>query len=118
MSFADPTSITINGVAIAVNKIRDDGLTSEYMSVDQTLNLIISHQRLKTGRIRTLVKMTMARTVVNPLTGLNVVESSTHQYTFDRPAYGWTATFIDQEQDGLTGLLTLANVTKLFGLEH
>lgn len=118
MSFADPTVITLSGTAINLNKIRDDGLTSEYMSVDQNVNLIISHQRLGNGRIRTLVKMKVLRQVVNPLTGLNVTESSTHSHTIDRPAFGWTAAFLDAEQDALNGLLTLANVTKLFGLEH
>jgi len=118
MSFADPTTITINGVALSLAKIRDDGLTSEYNSVDGLYNLLISHNRLKSGRIKTVVKLTVFRTVVHPLTGLNVTESVTHQYSFDRPPYGWTATFLDQESDGLMALLTLANMTKLFGLEH
>jgi len=118
MSFADPTSVTINGVAISLAKIRDDGLTSEYNSVDGLHNLVISHNRLKSGRIKTIVKLTVFRNVVNPLTGLTVTESVTHQHSIDRPAYGWTATLLDQEQDGLSGLLTAANMTKLFGLEH
>lgn len=118
MSFLDPTTITVNSIAIPLNKIRDDGLTSEYMSSDQSVNLVISHQRLKNKRIRTLLRMQQTKSVTNPLTGQSVLESATFSTTIDRPPYGWTAVDLKQAVDGLYGLLSQANVTKLYGLEH
>lgn len=118
MSLADPiTTFTLNGVVINLNKIRDDGLLSEYNSVDGLVNLVVSHQRLKSGRIRTLQKLTVFRDVVNA-SGVTVRESITHSKTMDRPGFGWNPTLIKQEIDALNGLQTTAHVTKLFGLEH
>lgn len=118
MSFPDPVAGTLNSVAFSLNEIRDDGLLSEYISSDQTIKLVIQHTRTNKGRIRSQMNLTVYRSIVNPLTGLTVQESSSHQYSWDRPAFGWTATFGDQEKNALTGLLTTANMTKLFGLEH
>jgi len=119
MSLADPiVTFILNGVTISLAKIRDDGLLSEYNSIDGLVNLVVSHQRLKTGRIRTLQKLTVFRDVVNPTTGLTVRESTTHQWTVDRPGFGWTATLWKQESDALNGLQSTTHVTKLFGLEH
>lgn len=117
MSFPDPIAGTLNGVAFSLNEIRDDGLLSEYISQDQMIKLIIQHTRTNKGRIRSQMNLTVYRSILNAQ-GATILESSSHQYSWDRPSYGWTAAFGDQEKSALNGLLTTANVAKLFGLEH
>lgn len=119
MSMSDPLSITINAVTTTLGKIRDDGLLSEYQSVDESLNLIVSHLRIqKTRRVKTIMKLVVKKNATDPISGLSVAVSTTYQWSMDRPTFGWTDQQIKNDVDGLNGLLTLVNVTKLRGLEH
>lgn len=115
--FPDPTSVTINSVAKSMPRVFNDGLSSEYKTSDGLYQLDISHQETGASRIRTLVKLTTKKVAADPLTAVNTNVSDTVQITFDRPAFGFTDVDLYQQLQGLAGLLTQANVTKLYGFE-
>jgi hypothetical protein len=118
MAFADPTTITLNSVANTLNKIKEVGLSTLYSSADQNLQLELSHQPLKNGRIRTLARLVQRKVVTNPLDSTQDYDTVTVNATIDRPGYGWTAAEIGYLVGGLTAFLSSANVTKLYELQH
>jgi len=117
MAFADPQTITVNGVAQTLNRVETSGRRSVYSTADGVWTLTISHQPAKTkGRIRTLVKLVKRAIVTNPL------DSSSSDYdtlVFDRiiehPEYGFTVAEVQQADAGLDAWTTDAVVAALYG---
>lgn len=112
--FADPQSITINGVAKSMPRISTSGLESLYSKDDETYKLRISHQ--KSGkRIRSMVRVDRRDIVVDPLTAENDYETLGVYFVIDRPEVGFSITEIDYVVQGLKTWLSTAYVTAICG---
>jgi hypothetical protein len=112
--FADPQSITVNGVAKSMPRISSSGLESLYSMSDEAYKLRISHQ--KSGkRIRSMVRVDRRDIVADPLTAENDYETLGVYFVIDRPEVGFSVTEIDYVVQALKTWLSTANVTAVFG---
>lgn len=115
--FADPQSITVNGVAHSLPRIAVGDLSASYEQNDGTFHLDISHQVTKQDRVRSLVRVSQKKVVTDPLNSVNDYDNLTLTFTLDRPSYGFSQTETEQLVAGLVAWLTTGNVDKLYGRE-
>lgn len=115
---SDPQTITINAIAVTLNRISTSGLGSSYSNADQTIRMEVSHTQQKNGRIRTLVKLIERKLVTNPLDSKNDYDTTSVHVVIDRPNYGWTTAQIQQLVAGLQGWMSGVQVARLVELQH
>lgn len=118
----DPQTITVNAVAKAMPRVKQDGLSSLYQLADETFKLEISHQtNSKKGstfnRIRSLIRFTQRAIVTNPLDSTNDYDTLSIQIVIDRPNYGFTSAQLDQLRAGLATWFDTTMTGKIFGQE-
>lgn len=116
--FTDPITITLNGVVHTLNKIDSMGRRSVYTTGDQNLRCEISHQPLKNGRVRSLVKIVQRKSVLDPISQKTDYDTTGVNITLDRPEYGWTPTELNYLVQGGFAFLSAAHVTKLIEQQH
>lgn len=117
MAFADPQTLTINGVAKSLARISSNGLQSVYANQDESVVLTISHQVTKANRVRTLVRVDQRAVVTNPLDSSNDYDTLTMSVQIDRPYYGFTSADVQYLEAALETWLDSTSIGKLYGKE-
>lgn len=112
-----PISITINAVATDVHKIKDLDLSSDYASIDGTLEFKVSHQFNK-SRARRMARLDQTKIAADPLTAVNAYKKSGVYFVIDEPDFGFTNDEIVYLVDALKGWLTEANITAMLASRH
>lgn len=115
--FTEPISITVNGSAKVMPRVDSAGQRSVYELPDGTFNLIIEHQKTKSGRIRSVARFEQKIVVPDPLTAVNDYEKLAISLIIDRPEFGFTAAQQDQLLTGFRAWLATATSDKLYGRE-
>lgn len=115
--FSDPISITINSVAKSFARISQQGNSAVYQTADGLYRLTISHQTTNKGRIRTLFKMEQKKLVTSPIDSSNDYDTEIIATTFDRPAFGFTNTDVNNDWAGYKAYLDSTAIGKLLGME-
>lgn len=117
MALTDPQSITIDGGAVSLPRVKTEGYRSEYLSSDEDLKMIVSHQEKK-GRTRRMVRLDLRTIAADPLTAANEYKTTSVYLVVDEPEYGFEDAVLDDLIDGLVGWLTAANIGKLLTHQH
>lgn len=117
MSFADPQTITINGVAKTCNRIKSEGTSSEYATDDEAVKMRISHQESK-GHTRRMVRCDQRVVASDPLSSVNEYKTLGVYFVIDEPEYGFTDNEVDYVVQALKTWLSSANALKLLGNQH
>lgn len=114
--FADPTSVTINGVAKSMPTVSRAATSSVYATADGIFTLKISNQNTKT-RERHLARIDQRIVAVDPISTDNFFAELGVYLVIDSPNSGYSDAEIDYVVQGLKGFLTTANVLKILGNE-
>lgn len=115
--FADPQTITVNGVAKTLAKIESKGLMTVYESNDQTFKLTISHQVMNNDRVKTMARVDQRAVVEHPLTAELDYDTMSEWYVIERPTFGFALTDIQYLATGFKSWLDNTAIAKLFGKE-
>lgn len=120
MSFADPQSVTVNAVAIALPRTSSGVNSGTFTSADGMTRLSVSHAYGK--RTRRTIRLDSSKVSQDPLLPTQNVKLSTSVYmVVDAPVAGYTNTEIKQLIDGFTAALTAssgAKISQLLGGEN
>jgi len=114
--FADPQSVTINAVPVSLPRTSDDAGKSIYKSADGNVTMTISHQT-SAGRTRHLVRIDKRVVAADPLAAANAYKTLGFYIVVDQPDFGFTAADIGYVSEGLKTWLSVANLTKIIGME-
>lgn len=117
MAFTDPQTVTIDATPIELNRIKSDGFRSEYLSADEGLKMVISHQEVK-GRTRRMIRLDQRVIASDPLTSVSEYKSLGVYLVIDEPEYGFSDSVIDTVVQGLKAYLSSANVIKICTNQH
>lgn len=115
--FADPITITVNGVAKVLARITSVGLKAEYANADETYKLTISHQVMNNGRVKSMARVDRREIVTNPLDSSTDYDTLSEWYVIERPSYGFTTANVTDVATGFKAWLDNAVITKLLGKE-
>lgn len=115
--FADPQTITVNGVAKTLAKVESKGLTSIYQTSDELFKLTVSHQVMNNGRVKTMARVDQRAIVTNPLDSTQDYDTLSEWYVIERPSYGFALTDIQYLATGFKTWLDNTAIAKLFGKE-
>jgi len=113
----DPQTITVNSVAKTMPRTKVGDKTAAYANSDETFGLDVVHAVRKNGDVQSTVRFVQRKIVTNPLDSTNDWDSAVISLMIIRPAYGFSATEIDQLITGFKTWLTTAMVTSLYGQE-
>lgn len=120
MSFADPQSVTINGVAQSMPRTGSGINSGTFTEADGTTSLLVSHQYGK--RTRRTIRLNDNKIAANPFdTSLNQQVSMSVYVVVDVPPQGYTVAEQKYVVDALVAYLTAssgARVTQLLGGEN
>lgn len=116
--FADPITLTVNGVAKVLNRIEQAGTSARYSNADGTFTLNITHNVTKSDRVRSVVAFRQQKVVSDPITSTaSDFDDTTVSLTIDRPFYGFSDTEIQYLESALEGFLDATALTKIYGRE-
>jgi len=123
VSFTDPHSITIGGTTSPLPRIGDLGdHGSEYQSADGNVVLQVSHDAVKGGRTRSMVRVNTAKVTADPFKPAENVKVTMSVYMVaDTPPAGYTEAEQKALVDGFIAMLNAtsgADITKLLAGEH
>lgn len=118
MALADPQTVTIDAVAKTLNRIKSDGLRSEYATDDEVYKFVVSHQESGKNRTRRMVRIDKRVVAADPITAVNAYKSLGVYVVIDEPEYGFEDTDIYKVLAGLTAWLTQANTLKVLATQH
>lgn len=114
--FADPLTITINGVAKVMARVSSQGTSSIYQTADGNAKLTISHTEDKT-KVRSLVRLDQRKVAADPLSAENVYVPYVQYTVIERPLFGVTQTEINDTNTGFEAFIDSTVIGKLFGKE-
>jgi len=121
MALADPQSITISGSTIPLPRTFSSGDESAYTSSDRLVKLSVSHNLVKQGRARRLLRIDHSKVASDPFKpSENVKVNMANYVVFDVPPAGYTNTEILAVYTGFKTLFTATSdavITKLLGGE-
>jgi hypothetical protein len=121
MALADPQSITISGSTIPLPRTFSSGDESAYTSSDGLVKLSVSHNLVKQGRARRLLRIDHSKVASDPFKpSENVKVNMANYVVFDVPPAGYTNTEILAVYTGCKTLFTATSdavITKLLGGE-
>jgi hypothetical protein len=116
MSFADPQSVTISGVAKSMPRILANGQQTVYKTADGLYQLTISHTPSK-GRVRSMARIDQRAIVPDPLTSANDYETLSFYFVVDRPEVGFTNAQVEALIAGLKTWLDSGAIARVYGTE-
>nr|QDH91363.1 MAG: hypothetical protein H2Bulk34143_000003 [Leviviridae sp.] len=121
MALTDPQSITISGTTTPLPRTFASGDESAYTSADGLIKLSISHNLVKQGRARRLLRIDHSKLTSDPFKpSENVKVNMANYVVFDVPPAGYTNTEVLAVYTGFKTLFTAgtdAIITKLLGGE-
>lgn len=116
---ADPQTITVNAVPIAMPRTSEQSNLADYTSADGTVTLRI--QQSQTGKTkRTAVTFRTAKIAADPISGLNSRVQAAWSVTCNQPIDGFTVTELKDQLVGLATALTASSAamtTRILGGE-
>lgn len=120
MSFADPQSVTIGGVAVSLPRTASGSNSGGFTSADNQTALTVSSSFGK--RTRRIVRLSQSKISADPLIANSNVKTSMSTYlVVDTPVNGYTVAEAKAVVDALVAYLTAstgARVTQLLGGEN
>lgn len=120
MSFADPQSVTINGVATSLPRVSSGTDSGKFQTSDGLVVMSISSSYGK--RIRRAVRLAQTKSSTDPIVpAQNLVASMSATLVVDVPLLGYTITEEKYIVDALTAWATAssgAKITQLLGGEN
>jgi len=120
MSFADPSSVTINSIAISLPRTSSGPNSGAFTSADGLVSMVVSHTYGK--RTRRIIRLNHSKISADPMNPSQNVKPTMNCYlVVDTPVNGYTVTEAKQVVDGLVAYLTAstgARVTQLLGGEN
>jgi hypothetical protein len=120
MAFADPQSVTINGVAISMPRIASGVGTGKFQAADTNTVLSVAHQSGK--RVRHQIRIDSSKIAADILTpDVNQKFSMSAYLVVDVPVYGFVIADQALVVNGFLSYLTAssgAKVTQLLGGEN
>lgn len=117
--YADPQTVTINGVANTCNRVAVGDLSSTYRTADETVQLRISHKSAK-NRTRRMARIDQTIVATDPLSAEQQYQTAGAYIVVDEPKVGFSDAQLQYIITALTTWLTAntnANTTKLLGSE-
>lgn len=114
--FTDPQSVTINGSAKTLARIKMGSSDATYRTADETIQFRISHQ-LSKSRVRRMVRLDQTVIAADPLTAQNASQTAGVYLVIDEPKFGFDDTALDYLVDALILWLSSANIAKVLGSE-
>lgn len=116
--FPDPLTYTLNGVAKTLARVEVGTGRAVYRTADGLITLTISHrQGSAKDRIQTMVRFDQKKVVTDPLTAAQDYDIQSDWHVFERPAFGFSMTDMEQQVAASNAFLTTAYIDKLFGGE-
>lgn len=120
MAFADPQSVTIDGVAISLPRVGSGAGSGEFRANDGLKGLLVRHSTGKTNRRN--IKLTFSKVAADPfVTGLNQKYTVSADFTVNVPPTGFTVAETKLVLDGFIAYLSASSgaaLTKLLGGEN
>jgi len=120
MALSDPQSVTI-GTAQSLPRTGTGVGVGTFASADGNIQLQISHQYAKNGRIRRTVRINHRKVAADPLnTAQNLKYSASVYLVVDQPEVGYSVANLTDIVSGLATWLTAttnANTIKVLGAE-
>ena len=120
MAFADPQSVTINGVATSLPRTASGPNTGGFTSADGLVQMTVAHAYGK--RYRRTIRLNQSKTTSDPLVPSNNIRPSMSVYmVVDAPVLGYSVAEQKYLVDALVAYLTAssgAKVTQLLGGEN
>jgi hypothetical protein len=115
MSFADPQTVTINGVGSTLARTSSGVNVGAFASSDGTVKMDISSQYGK--RIRRTARLTHSKYAADPTNStINVPRSMSAYIVVDTPLQGYSTTEQKQIVDAFTAWLTASTSAKVLQL--
>nr|QDH89558.1 MAG: hypothetical protein H2Rhizo31977e5871_000002 [Leviviridae sp.] len=118
MALPDPLSLTLGG-AQSLAKIVDDGLKSQYLTADNLLSEVVSHQ--VNSKRRTMIRLDQTKVAADPLTAVNKSLVGSVYTVFDFPLWGFSTADKIALFTALNGQLTASTnalLTRIVNGEH
>jgi hypothetical protein len=100
--FAEPITITVNAVAIVMNRRSSQGTSSVWSSSDNLWTLTISHQSVGKDRVRSMARLDQKKIVTNPLDSTNDWDTFSTWTVEERPSFGFTTTEMKNQLSGFS----------------
>lgn len=120
MAFADPQSVTINAVAVALPRVSTSGTSSSYQNDNGLVRMTVAHSGTK--RFRRTIRLDHSKVAPDPLISAQNIKYGMSAYlVVDVPPTGYTNAEQKQIVDALVAYLTAttgARVTQLLGSEN
>jgi len=120
MSFSDPQSVTINGVATSLPRTSSGQNAGTFTSADTTVKMDVANTYGR--RVRRTIRLSQTKVSADPLIPTqNARNSLTCYVVVDEPLNGFTVTEKKYLVDALTAYLSAssgAKVTQLLGGEN
>jgi hypothetical protein len=121
MSFSDPISVTINGVATSFPRTIINGRSAEYATADGSYKLNISHTVDAKNNLKGeshLIRLTQRKLSTNPLSNLPEWVEASVTVVVKQPSSGYTDTELKYLIAAMaTSFLTAGNQDKILGNE-
>lgn len=115
--FADPQSITVNGVAKTLPRVSIGNNEATYRSADDVWQMRIAHTTSK-GRKRRMVEIRETIIAADPLTAENTSQYARTYIVIDEPAFGFSDTTLKYDLNALRDWAGAGtNADKLLGGE-
>jgi hypothetical protein len=111
---ADPQTITIDGVAVSLPRIKIEGTKTTYQSADGLHRLIVSYTDAK-GNTRYLVRYEEDAVSSDPISAVNKKVSADVYLVIDQPSFGIDDTRVAKICAGLFSLLDATMLGKVLG---
>jgi hypothetical protein len=119
--YTDPQTITISAVPISLPRTSTEGDEALYTSADGLVQLAVSHESGKNGRMRHAIRVNHNKMTTDPFIPTTNVKVGMSTYVvFDVPAAGYTVADQKAIWDGFTALLAASSavaITKLLAGE-
>lgn len=109
--FAEPITITVNGVALSFARQSTKDLSSTYATSDGLWTLFISHSVIRKNNqdyVRTLTRLEQKKVVADPLTSVNDYQTFTSHLVEERPTFGFTSTELKNQISGFNTFTSLS----------
>lgn len=115
--FADPQSITVDGVAKVLARVSSNGLQSVYQNPDETYKLTLSHQIMNNKKVKTMARLDYRKLVEDPISMETDYQTLSEWHVWERPLYGFVLLDLQNQTTGFKTWCDNTAIAKLFGKE-
>jgi hypothetical protein len=113
MSFADPTTVTVNSVAQSLARVGSNlGTRGSFSTSDKVYSFAVT-QNQTTARFRREIRLTKKAIAADPISAVNKEVTASIIIAVDTPKWGFTDAEYKQMIDGLMAYFVTARQTQL-----